>query len=94
MVPGEPLPDVVQERSEDEQIGAPDRIGLVGGVGGGLEEVAIHCEAVVGVALVVVAHVLPLGDLSHDEALVVEGFECRDRSVAGGQEAHQGVPGL
>ncbi|GAA4292888.1 hypothetical protein GCM10023178_77820 [Actinomadura luteofluorescens] len=61
MVAGPALADVVQERANQEQVGAGHLAGQGGGARGGLDEVAVDGEAVDGVALRAVADALPVG---------------------------------
>ena len=82
VVTRKPLADVMQECAEDEEVGSLDRICLVCCIGGSLEQVSVDGESVVGVALVVVPDMVPLGQLADNESLVVERFERGDRSVA------------
>ena len=79
VVPGEPLPDVVQERAP--RGGGRDARTLAArgaAWAGGLEEVSVDGEAVVGVALGPVAHRSPLGQESDEQPPLVEGLERRD----------------
>ena len=72
VVAREALADVVQERADEEQVGPLDRVGQLGGQRGGLEEVPVDGEGVVGVALRLVAHGGPLGDQANQQAVLVE----------------------
>jgi hypothetical protein len=56
VVAGEPLADVVEKRADEQEIGALHPVGQGGGVGRGLEQVPVHGEPVVGVALGLVAY--------------------------------------
>ena len=76
---------------KNEEVRSAHGIGLIGGIGCRLEEVAVDREAVVGVALVVVAHVFPLGELSNDETLMVERLEGGDGAVARQQQPDERI---
>ena len=76
------LADVVEQGAEHEQVGPVDAVGERGGVGGGLPQVPVDGEAVVGVALRAAAHGLPLGQQAHEDAALVERLEHVDRPVA------------
>ncbi len=89
-----PLADVVQQCAHDQQIGALDPIGEGGRVGRSLEEVPVHGEAVVGVALGPVAHLFPLGQEPGQHVLLVEGLQRRDGRAPGQQDAYQALPDL
>ena len=72
MVTGKALADVVQQRTDQEEVGSFDRVGELGGQRGGLQQVTIHGEAVVSVALRLVAHGGPLGEEADEEAVLIE----------------------
>ena len=88
-----PLAEVVEQRADDEEVGALDPSGQVGGVGGRLPQVPVDGEAVVGVALRPAAHGRPLGEDLHQQAALIERLEARDRRVPFEQEGHEVVAG-
>ena len=104
VVTGKSLADVVEERTEQQELRTPagasdDAVepGVVGLAGveqrgalrDGFEQVPIDGEAVVGVALRTGPHVLPLGQESNEDALVVECLEDGDGTGAGPQQPEQ-----
>ena len=89
MVPGVALAEVVQQRTEHEQvwpIGSGDELG---GVGAGLHEVTVHREAVVGVPLRLAPDRLPLGQHTHPQAHLIQRFHHGDRTVSGQQQVDE-----
>jgi hypothetical protein len=88
------LADVVQQRTDDQQIGAVDPIGQRGGVDGRLEQVTVDGEAVVGVALGSRADRRPLGQQPGQEVLLVERLHRGDRRASGTQRPDQRLSGL
>ena len=63
VVPGKALPDVVEQGSDQQEVGPADPVGQGGGVGGRLQEVPVDGEAVVRISLGLVAHRRPLGEV-------------------------------
>ncbi len=90
--PGNPLPEVVEERPDQQQVGSIDPVGQGGGVGAGLEQMPVHGEAVVGVALRLVADRRPLRQVAVEELAAVERLEGGDGRPAAGQDPHERGP--
>ena len=88
------LADVMQEGAEQQQIRAGDRRGSGRRPGRGLHQVPIDGEAVVGVALRLVANRCPLGQVPHPDANLVEGLDGGHGGSAGAEQSEQGVQGL
>ena len=76
--PGKALADVVQERADEEEVRPIDAVGQLGGERGGLQEVTVDGEGVVGVALRLVAHRRPLRNEAHQQAVLVERLDLVD----------------
>ncbi len=72
VVAGKALADVVQEGADEEQVGPLHRVGQLGGQRGGFEQVPVHREGVVGVALRLVPDGGPLGNETNEQAVLVE----------------------
>ena len=89
VVAGVALADVVQERAEHQQVGPVGAGDERGRVGAGLHQVPVDGEAVVGVALRLAAHRLPLREHVHPEAHLVERLDDGDRAVAGEQQVDE-----
>ena len=83
------LAEVVEQRSEQEEIGPIDTAGEGGGVGGRLPQVAVDGEAVVGVALRTAAHRRPLRQQAHEDAVLIERLEHVDRPVPLAEQGDQ-----
>ena len=83
------LADVVEEGAEHEQVGPVGAGDEGGGVGARLHQVPVDGEAVVGVALRLAAHGLPLGEHVHPEAHLVERLDHRDGAVPGEEQVDQ-----
>jgi hypothetical protein len=92
VVAGEALPDVVQQRADEQQVGPAHGARQRGGVGGRFPQVPVDGEAVVGVALGLVLHRLPLGQELHQQPVLVERLEHRDGVVAGAQQGDEVLP--
>jgi hypothetical protein len=75
MVSGESLPDVVQERTDYQEVLAINGFGQSRRVRSGFKEMPVHGEAVIGVALMVVAYVLPLGHEVRHKAQMIQRLE-------------------
>jgi hypothetical protein len=93
VVAGPSLADVVQQRAEQQQVGAGDAPGERGRAGGGLGQVPVDGEAVVAVALRPAADLGPLRQQAHQQPGLVEVLEHRDGGGAGGQQADQLLAG-
>ncbi len=89
VVTGESLADVVEERSEQQQVGALDPVGERRRVRGGLEQVPVDGVAVVRVALGFVAHGGPLGQVALEQVTPVDRLERGDRRGSRGEHSHQ-----
>ncbi len=88
------LADVVQQRAHHEQVGAVDPVDEGRGVGRRLAQVTVDGEAVVGVALRLAAHRLPLRQDAHPQAPLVERLDHVDGRPAGEQQVGEEVTGL
>jgi hypothetical protein len=91
---GEALADVVQPGADEEQVGAVDLGGVLGGGGRRLAQVTVDGEAVVGVALGPAADRGPLREEADQQAGLVEGLQDGDGGPAGAEQGHQVGPGL
>ena len=89
VVAGVPLADVVEQRTEHQQIGPTDTIRQLGRVRRRLPQVTIDGEAVIGVSLRARSDLLPLGQHATDQTTLVEGLDHRDRSMAFQQQRDQ-----
>ena len=87
------LADVVQQRTEHEQVGPIGAGDERRRVGARLHEVPVDGEAVVGVALRLAAHGLPLRQHVHPQAHLVERLDHRDGAVPGEEEVDEGARG-
>ncbi len=94
VVAREPLADVVQQGADEEEVGPFDVLGQSGGQCGGLEQVPVDGEAVVGVALRLVAHGGPFGQEPHEETVLVERLDLVDGGRALGEQVDQGLARL
>ena len=93
VIAGEALAEVVEECAQYEQVGSLDPVREGGRVGGGLPQVPVDGEAVIGVALRTTADACPLREHRHQQAPLIERFQRIDGAVAVAQEPHQLVPG-
>ena len=93
VVAREALADVVEQGADEEEVGPLDPSGQAGGERGGLEQVPVDGEAVVGVALGLVAHGGPLGEEAHEESVLVQRLDLVDRGRAEGEQVDQGRGG-
>ena len=94
VVTGPALPDVVQQRRQQQQVGAGDVAGQGGGVGGALHQVPVDREAVQRVALRPVPYPLPVRDQRGQQPLLVERLPDRDRARPGPEQGKQLIAGL
>ena len=69
--------------------GRRTRAGQRGRVGGGLAQVTVDGERVIGVPLRLRAHRAPLGQHLGQQAVLVERLEVGDRRPAGAEHAHE-----
>ena len=92
VVAGEALAQVVEEGADEQQVGPVDSVDEAGGVGASLEQVAVHGEAVVRVALGLVAYGRPLRQVALEEPATVEGLDGGDGRTPGGEHPHQDGP--
>ncbi len=92
VIAGKSFPQVVKERAHQQQIGPVDSVGQCGGVGARLEQVPVHGEAVVRVALRLVADRRPLGQVAVEELAPVERLDGGDGRPATGQHPHERGP--
>ncbi len=84
-----PLAEVVEERADEQEVGAFDAAGQGLGARRGLHQVTVHGELVERVALRAAADGGPLGDETGHEVLLVEGLEDADRRLAGAEEGDE-----
>jgi hypothetical protein len=78
VVTGPALADVMQQRRQQQQVGAGDVPGQRGRVGGALHQMPVDREAVQRVALRPVPHPLPVRDQRGQQPLLVERLPDRD----------------
>src|SRR5690606_12201480 len=88
------LADVVQQRGDEQQVGAVHAPGEGGGAHGGLDEVPVDGPQVHGVALRAAAHALPVGQQPADQALRLQGLPHVDGGPAGTQQGGELVGGV
>ncbi len=86
----EALADVVQEGADEEEVRPLDGVGQPGRQRGGLEQMTVDREGVVGVALGLVADGRPLGDQAHEQAVLVERLDLVDGRSAEAEQLDQG----
>ena len=72
VIAGVPLAQIVEQAPEHQQVRTGDTTDERGGVGGGLPQMPVDREAVVGVALRLRAHRLPLGKQPGHEIALIE----------------------
>ena len=89
VVARKPLADVVQERADEEQVGAFHRVGQLSGQRRRFEQVPVDGEGVVGVALGLVADGTPLGYQAAHQAVLVERLEFVDGRRGPGRAARR-----
>ena len=94
VVAGIALAQVVEQRAHEQQVGATHRAHDVVGARHRLEEVTVDGEAVERVALRLAAHPLPLGEVVHEEAALVEQLDQRHHRVAPTEERDERVAGV
>ena len=90
--PGNPLPMSWRRVPSSRRSARSDPVGQRGGDGRRLEEVPVDGEAVVGVALGLVPHRGPLGQVPLEQVPLVQRLEGGDGRGAGGQHPHQRGP--
>ena len=90
--PGKPLPMSWRRVPTSSKVRPVDPVDEAGGVGTGLEQVAVHGEAVVRVALGLVAHGRPLRQVALEQPAPVESLEGGDGRMPGGEHPHQECP--
>ncbi len=83
------LADVVQQAGQHQQVRPPDPARQRPGLHGGLPQVPVHGEAVVGVALRLAAHQRPLGEVPLPDALLVERLQQQQRGRTGEQQVDE-----
>ena len=91
VVAGEPFADVVQQGADEEQVGPFDVPGESGRQCGRLEQVPVDGEAVIRVALWLVAHGGPFGQEAHEQTVLVERLDLVHGGRALGEEVDQGL---
>ena len=91
VVAGQSLAEVVQQRAHEQQVGPAHRAHDVVGAGDCLEEVAVDGEAVERVALRFAPHAVPLGEVLHEEAVLVEQLDLRHHRVAASEQRDERV---
>ena len=89
-----PLPEVVQQRAHQQQVGPAYPAHVLARAGHGFEQVAVHRELVERVALRPEAHRLPLGEEPDQEPVLVEQLELRHGGVAAAQQCDERHTGL
>jgi hypothetical protein len=94
VVAGATLAHVVQERADQQEIGAPHRAHEVAGAGNRFEEMPVDGEPVKRVALRLAAHGVPLGEVAHEHAVFVEELHQRHHGVTATEERDERVTRL
>ncbi len=94
VVAGPALADVVEQRGDEQEVGAADAAGEGGGADGRLDEVAVDGPGVDGVALGPAVHPLPVGQEPGDQALGFQGLPDGDGGFARAEECDEFLPGL
>lgn len=89
MVAGPALADVVQQRGDQQQVGAVDAAGELGGAHGRLDEVPVDGPDVHGVALGAAAHPLPVGQHAGDQALGLQRLPDLDGGLSRAEQGHE-----
>ena len=87
------LADVVEERAHQQKVRSRHPPDEGRRLSGGFEQVPVDGEAVVGVALGLVAHRRPLGQEPDEDAVLVEGLDGGDRRSAGAEHGDQCLAG-
>jgi hypothetical protein len=89
VVAGVPLADVVQQRADQQQIGARDIAGQTAGLRSGLHQVPVHGEAVDGIVLGLDSDHRPFRDEVGHQPGLVQLLEHDDPGVGRVQDPHQ-----
>ena len=93
VVAGATLAQIVQQRAHQQEIGPAHRSHVVGGARDRLEQVTVDGEAVERVALRLAAHAVPLGQVVHEQPVLVEQLDHRHHGVAAAEQGHERVAG-
>ena len=94
VIAGIPLAQIVQPRSEQQQIGASDTVSQRSGLDRGFDQMPIDREPVIRVVLWLAAAPSPLGQHTRQEVVLVERLECGDGRRACRQRIEQRRPSL
>ena len=92
VITGEPLPDVVQEGADEEEVGSFDRVGEFGSQRDSFQQMTVDGEGVVGVALGLVADGCPFRDEPDQQTVLVQGFDLVDGGMAESEQIDEGGP--
>ena len=94
VIAGVALAEIVQQRTQHEQVGAVDALRERRRIGNGLEQVPVDGEPVVRVALRPRTHRRPLRKDAHPQTAVIECFDDGNRVLPGEQERDEQRPRL
>ncbi len=89
VVPGPALADVVQQGGDQEEVGAVDAAGELGGPDGRLDQMPVDGPDVHGVALRAAADPLPVREETGDQSLRLQRLPHVDRRAAGAEQGHK-----
>ena len=82
VVSWQPFPDVVEQRSEHQQIGTLDTFCELCRVCCGFPQVSVNGEPVIGVALWLSSHWRPFWEYALNERVLIEAFQHWNRTMA------------
>lgn len=94
VVSGPALADVVQQRGDQEQVGAADAAGEGTGADGRLDEVTVDGPGVDGVALGAAVDAFPVREQPGDEPFGFERLPDGDGGLAGAEKSDEFLAGL
>ena len=89
MVSWQPFPNVVEQRSEHQQIGTLDTFCKLCGVCCGFPQVSVNGEPVIRVALWLSSHWRPFWKYALNERVLIEAFQHWNRTMALEEESHE-----
>ena len=88
------LAHVVQQATDEQQVGSRHAPGERRGVGGALDEVPVDGETVDGIALRPAAYPGPVGQQALDQAGLIQGLPSRDGRMTGTKQRDQRIARL